>query len=112
MQVLVGAVAHCTRVWRSCTCVQVIQVSDAIFQRAQLPLRLRPFSVLITGADAGIIETVHDARSVHRIKVGSLWKGAPLAPAQVRACVAAVVGCDPWWRGGEEEQALLSWLWK
>jgi phosphatidylinositol kinase/protein kinase (PI-3 family) len=45
--------------------MQLITLCDAIFKRAHLPLRLRPFDVLITSGDAGIIETVPDARSVH-----------------------------------------------
>jgi phosphatidylinositol kinase/protein kinase (PI-3 family) len=71
--------------------MQVIALLDGVFKRAHLPLRLRPFAVLITSGDAGIIETVTDARSVHSVKVSRALKRWEAHDAELCACVHSYV---------------------
>lgn len=48
--------------------MQMIQQIHSIFKAAKLPLRLRPFHVLVTSPFTGIIEVVSDAVSVDALK--------------------------------------------
>jgi hypothetical protein len=44
--------------------MQLILLFHEAFQDANLPLRLRPYSVMVTSAKSGLIETVPDAKSI------------------------------------------------
>jgi len=48
--------------------MQLIKAFDEIFTNENLPLWLNPYMVLATSRDAGLIETVHDAISIHGLK--------------------------------------------
>uniref|UniRef100_A0A6B2L1U4 1-phosphatidylinositol 4-kinase n=1 Tax=Arcella intermedia TaxID=1963864 RepID=A0A6B2L1U4_9EUKA len=48
--------------------MQMIQVFYEVFNEESLPLWLNPYMVLSTSRDAGLIETVHDAISIHGLK--------------------------------------------
>jgi len=48
--------------------MQLISVFHEVFTEEGLPLWLRPYMVLATSRDAGLIETVHDAISIHGLK--------------------------------------------
>jgi len=48
--------------------MQLIQAFHEIFTNENLPLWLNPYMVLATSRDAGLIETVHDAISIHGLK--------------------------------------------
>lgn len=47
---------------------RLIQEFARIFERARLPLWLRPYQILSTSSDSGLIETVTDAKSIDAIK--------------------------------------------
>lgn len=47
---------------------RLIQEFSRIFERARLPLWLRPYQILSTSSDSGLIETVTDAKSIDSIK--------------------------------------------
>jgi len=48
--------------------MQLIVMFDRIWKAAGLPLRLRPYTVLITSATSGLIETISDSTSVDSLK--------------------------------------------
>jgi len=48
--------------------MQLIKAFHEIFTNEHLPLYLNPYMVLATSRDAGLIETVHDAISIHGLK--------------------------------------------
>ncbi len=48
--------------------MQLIQLFDQAWAEADLPLRLRPYAVLVTSATSGIIETVTDTCSIDSLK--------------------------------------------
>ena len=48
--------------------MQLIQICDDVFQSAGLPLQLRPYEVMVTSPDSGIIETIQDAISIDSLK--------------------------------------------
>eukprot|EP00808_Paulinella_micropora_P032215 g60891.t1 len=50
--------------------MQLIELFDLIWRQAHIPLRLRPYGVLVTSATSGIIETVLNATSVDSLKKG------------------------------------------
>lgn len=50
---------------------RLIQEFAYIFDRAKLPLWLRPYEILSTSSDSGLIETVVDAKSIDSIKKNS-----------------------------------------
>ncbi|CAM9247173.1 unnamed protein product [Discosporangium mesarthrocarpum] len=45
-----------------------IGLVDRIFKRENLPLRLRPYSILCCGDKCGLVECIRDARSIDHIK--------------------------------------------
>jgi len=51
--------------------MQLIRWFDNIFQRASLPLWVKPYSVLICGPESGLIEVIHDATSIDALKKGA-----------------------------------------
>ena len=48
--------------------MQFITAFDRIFRAAKLPLWLKPYSVVITSSDSGLIETISDAVSIDSLK--------------------------------------------
>jgi len=48
--------------------MQLIDAFDRVFRAAKLPLSLRPYSVVLTSPDSGLIETIPDAVSVDSLK--------------------------------------------
>ena len=48
--------------------MQFITAFDRIFRAARLPLYLKPYSVVITSSDSGLIETIPDAVSIDSLK--------------------------------------------
>eukprot|EP01125_Pyxidicula_operculata_P009787 TRINITY_DN3215_c0_g1_i3.p1 TRINITY_DN3215_c0_g1~~TRINITY_DN3215_c0_g1_i3.p1 ORF type:complete len:246 (+),score=30.81 TRINITY_DN3215_c0_g1_i3:821-1558(+) len=48
--------------------MQLISVFAEVFHEENLPLWLNPYMVLSTSSDAGLLETVHDAISIHGLK--------------------------------------------
>jgi phosphatidylinositol 4-kinase len=48
--------------------MQIIRLLNHVWKRAKLPLWLRPYSVLVTGAQSGLIETIPDAVSIDALK--------------------------------------------
>jgi phosphatidylinositol 4-kinase len=48
--------------------MQLIEFVSGVFTDAQLPLKLRPYSVLVTSPTSGLIETVPNSTSVHTLK--------------------------------------------
>lgn len=48
--------------------MQLILLFDQIFKEAKLPLRLRPYSVMVTSAQSGLIETIPNATSIDSLK--------------------------------------------
>ncbi len=48
--------------------MQLIILFDDIFRQARLPLKLRPYNVLVTSATSGLIETVPNAVSIDSLK--------------------------------------------
>jgi phosphatidylinositol 4-kinase len=49
-------------------CMQMITHINSIFKDAKLPLRLRPFNILITSPSSGLVEVVTDTTSVDSLK--------------------------------------------
>lgn len=47
---------------------RLIQEFAHIFQKSKLPLYLQPYSIISTGSEAGLIETLYDAKSIDSIK--------------------------------------------
>ena len=47
---------------------QVLRQFEQIFKEEHLKLWLRPYAVLVTAADGGLIEPIVDAVSLHQIK--------------------------------------------
>lgn len=48
--------------------IQLITQFQKIFQKAKLPLYLRPYHILVTSSTSGLIETVPDAMSIDQVK--------------------------------------------
>eukprot|EP00467_Chlorarachnion_reptans_P026403 CAMPEP_0114501480 /NCGR_PEP_ID=MMETSP0109-20121206/8518_1 /TAXON_ID=29199 /ORGANISM="Chlorarachnion reptans, Strain CCCM449" /LENGTH=845 /DNA_ID=CAMNT_0001679207 /DNA_START=129 /DNA_END=2663 /DNA_ORIENTATION=+ len=48
--------------------MQLIKMCDKIFSDAGLPLQLTPYEVMVTSANSGLIETVHNATSIDGLK--------------------------------------------
>jgi len=48
--------------------MQLIQIFDQIWTEADLPLKLRPYAVLVTSANSGLIETVTGTTSIDSLK--------------------------------------------
>ncbi|MES1906984.1 MAG: hypothetical protein MHM6MM_000190 [Cercozoa sp. M6MM] len=48
--------------------MQLISLMHVVWQHVGLPLRLTPYSVTVTGADCGVLETVLDAVSIDSLK--------------------------------------------
>ncbi|KAI8910804.1 kinase-like domain-containing protein [Gorgonomyces haynaldii] len=48
--------------------LQLIKTSDEIWREAQVPVRIYPFSIMITSEQSGLIETIPDSISIHSIK--------------------------------------------
>lgn len=48
--------------------MQLIRLFDQIWSAAKLPLRLRPYHVLVTSPTSGLIETVPDSTSIDSLK--------------------------------------------
>ncbi|GAB5363942.1 hypothetical protein AAMO2058_000926500 [Amorphochlora amoebiformis] len=48
--------------------MQLIKICDTIFNEAGLPLQLSPYEVIVTSPDSGLIETIHNAASIHGLK--------------------------------------------
>lgn len=47
---------------------RLIQEFSRIFKQAKLPLYLQPYSIIATSSEAGLIETLYDAKSIDSIK--------------------------------------------
>lgn len=47
---------------------RLIQELSHIFIKAKLPLRLQPYNIIATSSEAGLIETLYDAKSIDSIK--------------------------------------------
>lgn len=47
---------------------RLIQEFSHIFIKAKLPLRLQPYNIIATSSEAGLIETLYDAKSIDSIK--------------------------------------------
>jgi phosphatidylinositol 4-kinase B len=56
--------------------MQMIRTLDEIFQEAALPLKMRPYEVLVTSSQTALIEMVPNAPSIHAIKAGAEPAGA------------------------------------
>lgn len=50
---------------------QLVSQFKLIFEEARLPLHVRPFRVVVTGADSGLIEVVPDSVSIHGLKAAT-----------------------------------------
>jgi len=48
--------------------LQLVTQFAKIFREAELPIYLRPYSILITSSQSGLVETVLDTASLHQIK--------------------------------------------
>jgi phosphatidylinositol 4-kinase len=48
--------------------MQLISQMDQIWKSAGIPLWLKPYEILATGPNCGLIEVVSDALSIHSIK--------------------------------------------
>mmetsp|Transcript_29169 Transcript_29169/g.73361 ORF Transcript_29169/g.73361 Transcript_29169/m.73361 type:complete len:1001 (+) Transcript_29169:203-3205(+) len=48
--------------------MQLIYQFQKIFRDAELPLYLRPYTIMVTSSDSGLIETVTDTASIHQLK--------------------------------------------
>jgi len=48
--------------------LQLVTQFHKIFQEAELPIYLRPYAILITSSQSGLVETVLDTASLHQIK--------------------------------------------